>query len=114
MPKCLIFETPDAEGHSPGTSDAFRINCRRCGEFDVLGTAMAMLPNALSKGIHRRALMSHTIRRMTGLSQSRSPMIVSNKLESYWGDERLPTPSTQAEQLVLLAGDTQLSPDQPI
>jgi hypothetical protein len=73
-----------------------------------------MLPNAFTGGIHRRALMSHTIRRTKGLEVSAPPLIVSDKLDSYWPSDRLPIPSLQADQLVLLTGDRQLSPDNPI
>src|SRR6476620_6878222 len=114
MPECPVCETPDAKGYNPGTGDTLRIDCKRCGEFDVSGTAMAMLPTALKGGLQRRSLMSHTIRRMIGFENSRPPMIVSDKLESYWPGEKLPTPGDQADQLILAAGDRQQSPDQPI
>lgn len=114
MPHCLVCETPDAKGYTPGHSDAFRIDCKRCGEFEISGTASAMLNNAFSKGLHRRALMSHTIRRMKGHDLSPPPMIVSEKLETYWSGDRLPAPSKQADDLILLAGDRQLSPENPI
>jgi hypothetical protein len=41
-------------------------------------------------------------------------MIVSDKLESYWPGEKLPSPGLQADELILLAGDKQLSPEEPI
>jgi hypothetical protein len=114
MPNCPVCETADATGINPGSGDFFRIDCKRCGEFDISGTAQAMLPSAFTKGVHRRALMSHTIRRMKGLNVSPPPMILSDKLDSYWSGDRLPTPSKQADELILLAGDRQLSPDNPI
>src|SRR6476620_7800650 len=115
MPNCLVCETPDATGSNPGVGDFFRIDCKRCGELAISGTATAMLSSAFSECGHRRALMSHTIRRMIGIQTgSRPPMIVSDKLENYWPTDRLPTPSTQADQLILLSGDSQLSPEDPI
>jgi hypothetical protein len=51
---------------------------------------------------------------MKGLDVSPPPLIVSDKLESYWPADRLPNPSVQADQLILLSGDRQLSPDNPI
>lgn len=114
MPNCLVCETPDATGTNPGVGDFFRIDCKRCGEFEISGTAMAMLPSAFTKGVHRRALMSHAIRRMKGINFSPPPMIVSDKLDTYWPTDRLPTPNKQADELMLLAGDRQLSPDSPI
>src|SRR5882672_4353212 len=112
MPNCLVCETPDAKGTNPG-GDSFRIDCKRCGEFDISGTAKAMLPAAFAGGLHRRALMSHTIRRMKGFEDTPIPMIVSDKLETYWPTDRLPNPSVQADQLILLAGDRQMSPENP-
>jgi hypothetical protein len=114
MPNCLVCETRDATGTNAGFGDSFRIDCKRCGEFDISGTAMAMLPTAFAGGLHRRALMSHTIRRMKGLEDTPIPMIVSDKLETYWSGNRLPTPTSQADQLILLSGDAQLSPEDPI
>jgi len=51
---------------------------------------------------------------MKGLEISPPPLIVSDKLDTYWPTNRLPTPSKQADELILLAGDHQLSPDNPI
>jgi hypothetical protein len=73
MPNCPVCEIADAKGYNPGTGDHFRIDCKRCGEFDISRTAMAMLANALNGGLHRRSLMSHTIRRMIGFDNSRPP-----------------------------------------
>jgi hypothetical protein len=113
MPNCSVCETADAKGYDPG-GDSFRIDCKRCGEFIASGTAMAMLPKAFNGGLHRRALMSHAIRRMNGFEVSPPPLIVSDKLDTYWPTDRLPTPSKQADEIILLAGDRQLSPDNPI
>jgi hypothetical protein len=80
MPNCYVCETADAKGYSQG-GDSFRIDCKRCGDFIVSGTAMAMLPKAFSGGLYRRALMSHAIRRMNGFEVSPPPLIVSDKLD---------------------------------
>src|SRR5258708_16121998 len=108
MPNCPVCETPDAKGYNAGRSDVLRVDCKRCGEFDASGTVSSMLPNAFNGRLHRRALMSHAIRRMIGLEASPIPLIVSDKLNTYWPTDRLPTPSKQTDELVLLAGDRQL------
>jgi hypothetical protein len=114
MPNCPICETVDGKEYSSGKPDALRFDCKRCGEFDISGSAFVSLPNAFAAGIHRRALMSHAIRRMKGLGVSPPPLIVSDKLETYWPTDKLPPPSSQADQLILLSGDSQLSPEDPI
>jgi hypothetical protein len=68
-----------------------------------------MLPSVLEKGIHRRALMSHAVRRMT--AAGRAPMITSDALDSFWTPERPRTPEAQSNDLLLRLGDDQLSPD---
>jgi len=109
--ECPVCKTADATEYNTGASDTCRIDCRRCEEFDISRTAMAMLPAALEGGLHRRALMSHTIRRMIGFGKTPPPRIVSDKLDSYWPGEKLPAPGLQADSLILLLGDKQLSPD---
>ena len=109
--ECPVCGTADAKEYSTGVADKRRFDCRRCGEFDISGTAMAVLQPALEGGLHRRALMSHTIRRMIGFGKAPRPMIVSDKLDSYWPGDKLPAPGLQAESLILLLGDQQLSPE---
>lgn len=109
--ECPICQTSGANEYIT-QSDQRRFDCRRCGEFDISRTAMAMLQPALEGGLHRRAVMSHTIRRMIGFGEKASrPSIVSDNLDSYWPTDKLPAPGLQAESLILLLGDCQLSPD---
>lgn len=114
MPNCPVCETADAKDVDIGAVDASRIDCKRCGEFDISGTVLAMLPHAFNQGVHRRALMSHRIRRMRGLKDVPAPMIISSQIDTYWSGDRLPAPAVQSDQLVLLIGDCQLSPELPI
>jgi hypothetical protein len=111
MPNCPVCETPDAKGHNLGDRDVFRIDCKRCGEFDLSGSAHGMLAHQLSKGLHRRALMSHALRRMGASQTSSPPLVDSNMFGSFWPTERLPTPQKQADDLVLVLGENQTSPD---
>ena len=106
MPNCPICQTPDAKGYNPGHGDVFRIDCKRCGEFDLSGTAHAMLSGQLSQGVHRAALMSHALRRMGASQTSPPPLVDSNMFDSFWPVDRLPTPQKQADDLVLFTGDT--------
>jgi hypothetical protein len=46
--------------------------------------------------------------------RGQTPLIRDDDLESFWIEERLPRPQQQANDLVLWAGDNQLSPDAPI
>ncbi len=113
MPSCPICEVELMAYFGMVRPDVQRFDCRRCGEFELTGTAIATLPNAFGKGVHRRALMSHTVRQMHRDHQP-PPCIRDEQLDTFWPTDRLPPASTQADQLVLLSGDHQLSPDQPI
>jgi hypothetical protein len=112
VPNCTVCDTPDATGQNVGDRDVFRIDCRRCGEFDLSGTAHAMLKNQLSKGPHRGALMSHALRRMGASKISPPPFVDANMFDSFWPTERLPTPQKQANDLLLVLGDSQQSPEE--
>jgi hypothetical protein len=90
-----------------------RYDCPRCGEFELTGSLVAMLQPNLDAGIHRRALMSHNIRR-TQRTNDKPPLISSDTVERFWIGERLPPPQRQADDLILWVGDNQLSPDRPI
>lgn len=84
-------------------------DCPRCGQFQLTGTAAAVLPEAINSGIHRRALMSHALRR-AGPREA----IGSHEIESFWKDKRLPAANEQTNQLILWIGDNQLAPDESI
>ena len=63
MDQCPVCQT-QAHIYSTGRSSGdSRIDCPRCGEFELRGTLVATLQKSLDAGIHRRALMSHNIRR---------------------------------------------------
>jgi hypothetical protein len=111
MPNCPVCSTQDAKEYNSGKADVLRVDCKRCGEFDLSGTVMAMLPSALNGGVHRRALMSHALRRMGASRVSPPPIITSDMLNSFWPLDKLPTPGKQADDLILFAGDRQLSPE---
>lgn len=103
MTDCPVCDCKNINGRGGDTAN---FDCPRCGEFWLTGTALSVLPGQLAKGIHRAAIMSHALRR-TG---SRS-VLGSQELDGFWNDERLPPASKQADDLILWAGDNQLSPD---
>jgi hypothetical protein len=94
-------------------SGGMRYDCPRCGEFELTGSLVAQLPSELNHGVHRRALMSHNIRRM-GQANAKPPLIDTYNVESFWRSERLPTPQRQADDLILWVGDNQPAPDEYI
>jgi hypothetical protein len=99
---CQKFGVPaDAEGY----------DCPRCGRFVLSGTLNAVIESELNNRPQRRAILSHTIRRMQRRGVA-PPFIDTSNAESYWLADRLPTPQRQADALVLLVGERQPSPDQ--
>jgi hypothetical protein len=55
----------------------------------------------------RRSLMSHTLRRMQQPKNSRLHTITTDDLPSFWAQGSLPTPSQQANALIVWVGDHQ-------
>lgn len=109
--ECPVCGTGDLSDYGT-TGDRRRIDCKRCGEFDISGTALAILPEQLKQGVHRNALLSHHIRRMS--ERKKHPFISTDTLESVWKVDRLPSPQEQSDDLILLIGDQQLAPEEPI
>jgi hypothetical protein len=87
---------------TPSNSSWDKYDCMRCGEFILTGPLQAELPGKLSGGIHRRALMSHKLRRMGRDGQP--PKISTYTVDSFWTDEVMPTPAEQADNLILWVG----------
>lgn len=108
---CPVCGTADTAEY-PKNGDKNRFDCKRCGEFDISGTALATLPDQLRQGVHRAALLSHDIRRMS--ERKKHPFISTDTLDSVWKVDRLPPPQEQSDDLILLIGDSQLTPEQPI
>jgi nucleoside 2-deoxyribosyltransferase/predicted RNA-binding Zn-ribbon protein involved in translation (DUF1610 family) len=108
MVECPVCKS-EAHPYNLPSRDVDRFDCPRCGEFDVV-RSLRMGP-LLDEGIHRRALMSHNIRRAREAGTT-PPLITPRNLESFWHGERLPTPQRQADDLILWVGDSQLYPDE--
>jgi hypothetical protein len=64
----------------------------------------------LSEVPTRRSLMSHTLRRMQQSWNFRLHIITPDELPSFWAEGCLPTPSQQADALIIWAGDHQPTP----
>ena len=92
-----------SQAHVYGTGRAGgdeHYDCPRCGEFELVGSLVATLQPKLDAGIHRRALMSHNIRR-TQHTNNKPPLISTYDVERYWFGEGLPSPQRQADDLIL-------------
>ena len=57
--------------------------------------------------------MSHHVRRMHR-AKRQPPLITEHALASFWSEDRLPTPQQQADDFLLLVGDSQLAPEAAI
>jgi predicted RNA-binding Zn-ribbon protein involved in translation (DUF1610 family) len=108
MPSCVVCFTANAN-KQPGQGDFARFDCPRCGSFALSGTAERELERLLAEVPLRRALMSHTLRRMQRPDQTHLHIIESDELPTFWREERLPTPLEQADSLILLIGDNSAS-----
>jgi predicted RNA-binding Zn-ribbon protein involved in translation (DUF1610 family) len=93
--------------------DSERFDCPRCGEFDLTRSLIPNLQAEFDSGLHRRALMSHNLRRMQR-SKEKRPLVTTTNVESFWLGEQLPSPQRQADDLILWVGDHQLAPEEPI
>jgi hypothetical protein len=90
-----------------------RIKCPRRGDFALADSIYVDLPELLQPGgSARRAMMSHTIRRMqrSGQQITIHPITV----ETYWRRGHLPTPKEQVDDLILWIGDNQPSNSMPV
>jgi hypothetical protein len=109
MIECPVCKT-QANSYEPGTGNS-RFDCPRCGEYDLTGSLVASIQHQLDGGIHRRALMSHVIRRIER-TKNKPPLISTYDVDRLLLTERLPTPQKQADDLIVWVGDNQLYPDE--
>jgi hypothetical protein len=103
MLNCPVCKTSGTERSGRG-----EYTCLRCGQFTLSGTLKSTIVGELDKGTHRRALMSHKIRRMT---REGKPVKISRDTLDSLTQEVMPTPLEQADDLILWLGDHQRSYD---
>ena len=78
--------------------------CPNCGRFELSFEAQHMGPSTEGRPAHERALLSHSIRKMS--RQGSKPAFVTPDLvRSILGDHKLPTPTEQLENLLLWLGE---------
>lgn len=107
-PICLILM------QQPGqpAGDKKRIDCPRCGQYWIAGSANASIPQELEKDPKARAILSHAIRRMQGSS---SPPLITNALaHQLLQSGSLPSPAQQAENLILWLGQNTPAPGEAV
>jgi hypothetical protein len=105
-PPCPICEwTTDSANV---VSDGHVYDCPRCGSYILTGTAEVTLPNKLRQNTKARAVISHAVRTMMMRRTMYEPVTLRDDfLAAILKNERLPTPSQQADNLVMWLGDTQ-------
>ena len=110
---CPICRLRPASLQYNGSADRVDINCQRCGEYSLSGTAEALIePWIEGQNAERpprgRFAASHVISRMQGPGRPR-PYLRSDELRNAWTSS-LPNPPRMAEFLIQLFGDA----DQPM
>jgi hypothetical protein len=70
-------------------------NCPRCGQFKLWGTLANGFPDGYLTP-HRRAMISHRLRRRTQQSNGKSSWLL-NELTTFNLDDPLPIPAAQAD-----------------
>lgn len=99
--KCPICGLILEESGSSG--DLYQFRCTRCGTFQLVGTAKAMLKNEFSgPDDPRRAVLSHVVRKMQASSEW--PLLTSHSYKQILELTSLPKPAEQARNLLLWLG----------
>jgi hypothetical protein len=108
---CPICKTSASLEQATG-GDYQRVECRKCGRFQITGTALAMLPSRLADNDKKRiARLSHAIRLMSAKTDAKWPEVNSVNLDDMI-KQPLPTIEKQITNLLVWAaatlGDDQL------
>jgi hypothetical protein len=118
MPQCPICfsrSVPEPKQDTKWTG----YDCHRCGRWSIDAESAGLtdeLPRYLgdwdTKSRRLRSRLSHIVRRQQdGLAPGTWFHLSLHKLESWHLDEPLPSPAEQLDQLILLVGERQPSPD---
>lgn len=100
MGYCPICKT-SASLEQPSSGDYRRVECRRCGKFQITGTALAMLPSRLSGDVKKSvARLSHATRSMSLTTDAEWPEINSVNLDEML-KQPLPSVDRQITNLLI-------------
>lgn len=106
MVNCVVCNTPNTK-RQPGAGNFARFDCPRCGAFVLSRAAEDDLPEYFAQAPIRRSLMSYTLRRMQRPGGAHLRTIEKEDLQTFWQMIRLPTPTEQADNLILWLGNSQ-------
>lgn len=84
-------------------NDSTIIDCHRCGLFEVTNSLLSSLPRKLEGNESRRAVLSHAMHRMR--RDSGKPVVLTTDIVKRLPDMKLPSPTEQAETLILRLGE---------
>lgn len=99
MGHCPICKT-SANQEQPVGGDYQRVDCRRCGKFQITGSALAMLPSRLFENDKKTvARLSHGVRLMSSETDAEWPEINSTNLDDM---VKQPLPSIERQMTNLL------------
>jgi len=109
MGHCPICRTSVSHEEASG-GDYRRVNCRKCGNFQITGSALAMLHSRLAKGDPKMvARLSYAVRAMSATTNTIWPEINSANLDDML---KQPLPSIERQMTNLLVwAATQLDDD---
>ena len=110
---CPICLTKMQQPAQQTSGDSKRIDCPRCGEYRIAGTAKVSIPQQLKSDPKARAVLSHAIHAMQ--KGSLSPPLITNELANQLLESSsFPSPAQQAENLILWLGDNLLAPGERV
>lgn len=109
QPPCPICQSTQCKPSHGGVLNSIINHCPRCGCFSLIGTAASSLPSYLQKGSINRSVLSHHIRKRQYPDET-PVQVFEEDLTPYVGDQRLPNPQEQVNNLVLWVGDHQSDP----
>ncbi|MER8979448.1 TIR domain-containing protein [Mesorhizobium sp. M0870] len=85
-----------ASADTGGSYDMGQVDCERCGQYEVTGSAIEMMRTRVINRMFR-ARLSHAVRRRSG---DPWPIIDSSNLD-LWGGEKLPPARAQVDHFLL-------------
>lgn len=110
--KCPVCGISDAsENRASGYTDAYAVECRRCGRFVIRGTAKVKLEGFIVSRAISNSRLSHALR--LRYDAQKKPTILSNDyLQAYQDDRSHVSPQQQLDNLILWVGNNQRAPQE--